>query len=172
MVFLVVVLLLVVVLWCTMLPYGVHGWGRGYDAHVFHTEEFRMKKMPSIEEFMQREKPMARQSRLDKFKVQIFELRESGYSFEQIAKYLSECDVTISVEGVRKYVNRHESNQRRNTDRQPASRPESENAGAEVASDNAAESDLSARQRREKHASKFVDTAATNPLINRIKEKQ
>jgi len=44
-------------------------------------------------------------------------------------------------------------------------------AQEQSSSDDADTSGLSAKQRRERHASKFVDTAATNPLIKRIKEK-
>lgn len=57
-----------------------------------------------VKEFEKQMEPKAKRSRLEPFQAQIFELKEKGYANWQICKYLEDNGITISQEGLRKFI--------------------------------------------------------------------
>ena len=57
-----------------------------------------------IEEFKKKTTPRAKRSKLHPFRNDIFDLRENGYSFSQIAEYLANKGIAISVVRLSRFV--------------------------------------------------------------------
>ncbi len=57
-----------------------------------------------LKEFEKQMEPKAKRSRLEPFLSEIFELKKKGYANWQICKYLEDNGVTISQEGLRKFI--------------------------------------------------------------------
>lgn len=127
-----------------------------------------------IDEYKRKTQPKARRlSRLDPFRTQIFDLRESGYALDQIAEWLVANGLTITSEAIRKYVKKHEG-QMIQVAKQPApaALPPAvkESEGQNTQGENGAA--LSENQRRDKAAEKYINPETTNPLLRRKKEKK
>lgn len=61
-----------------------------------------------IEEFVQLNKPASTSgSKLFPFLADLYRLRELGYSYKQIQSYLAGKDITVSVQGIASYLDRH-----------------------------------------------------------------
>lgn len=126
-----------------------------------------------IEEFKRLNEPKARRSRLDLFRTEIFDLRLSGYSHDQIAEWLKTKSIEVSTEAIRKYVKKHASqfvpvvNQPGQTSTSPT-----DQVGEQRTGPNSEASGLSAKERGENRANEFIKAETTNPLIKRIQEKK
>jgi hypothetical protein len=60
-----------------------------------------------VEDFTREVKPHHKRSRLEKFKVEIRDLKARGYSDMQIRDWLAENGISVSRENVRKFIKRH-----------------------------------------------------------------
>jgi len=62
-----------------------------------------------IEEFVQLNKPASTSgSKMSPFLADLYRLRKLGYSYKQIQRYLAGKDVTVSIQGIASYLNRHQ----------------------------------------------------------------
>lgn len=59
-----------------------------------------------IEDFEKQVQPAGKRSRLEPFRVQIATLKGKGYTNGQVLEFLKANGVSVSLEAVRKYVNR------------------------------------------------------------------
>lgn len=60
-----------------------------------------------VTEFMQQVEPRQRRSRLLKYKAEIADLKERGYTDQQIRDWLAQNDLDVSREAVRKFIKGH-----------------------------------------------------------------
>ena len=58
----------------------------------------------NIEEFERQVAPMGKRSKLDPFLQDIMQLKQKGYAVWQIVVFLKENGVTITPEGVRRFI--------------------------------------------------------------------
>lgn len=61
-----------------------------------------------INEFEKEMQPKGKRSRLEPFKTQIFELKAKGYANWQICKFLEANGISVSQEGLRKFIKSRE----------------------------------------------------------------
>lgn len=61
----------------------------------------------NVNEFMQQVQPRQKRSRLLKYKTEIAELKERGYTDQQIRDWLAKNDIDVSREAVRKFIKSH-----------------------------------------------------------------
>lgn len=59
-----------------------------------------------IEEFKKNNPPLAKRSRLHRFRDQILSLRDNGYSYSQIADYLAQNGVPVSSVWLGRFINK------------------------------------------------------------------
>lgn len=148
-----------------------------------------------IEEFEKKVQPRAKRSRLEPFLAQIFELKAKGYANWQVCEWLAANDLKVSQEAVRKFIKSREgkaewtplsgsnlpTGQRaqvgalvgRQIDK-PAATPQDltpKEADASSGDDIEEISKLTVRERRERHASKFIKEDSSNPLLKNLKGK-
>lgn len=76
----------------------------GYHAHILKTQGPAM----NIEEFEKQVQPRAKRSKLEPFKVQIFELKQKGYTNLQVSDWLASNGMHVSSEAVRKFIKTRE----------------------------------------------------------------
>jgi len=61
-----------------------------------------------IEEFVQLNTPASTSgSKMSPYLADLYRLREMGYSYKQIQSYLAGKSVTVSIQGIASYLNRH-----------------------------------------------------------------
>ena len=147
-------------------------------------------------EFLKRVKPAAKRSRLAPFLDDINKLRGEGCTLDQVREFLAANGVEISVAGLSKYIKRQEG--KAGTTAPPTTRPtaapaqnldvsksgpvaapvEPEPARPTVEASPEADGDgaanFSLKQRAEKRADQFMESASkkANPLFNRVKKEQ
>lgn len=129
-----------------------------------------------VEDFTREVKPHHKRSRLEKFKVEIHDLKTRGYSDMQIRDWLAENGISVSRENVRKFIKRHLTGQDTAPDQvQPGDTPAA--PGADQAAQQATEENAPAetRQGEESTAARMQRLAreqrneATNALFKHDK---
>ena len=66
----------------------------------------------SVEEFMRQEQGLGKKSRLEPYEDAILTLKSSGYSYEQIMKFLSQNDIEISNTALYHFVKSRSSDKK------------------------------------------------------------
>jgi len=133
-----------------------------------------------IEEFEKRVPPKAKKSRLEPFHEQIFRLREKGYALWQIREFLKENSLDISAESIRKYIksrtkNKYDISEDNGEESKSSSKTSSTHPETEKTTEHYEDINLeglSAKQRREKLADRFIKPDNTNPLLKSLKENK
>lgn len=147
-----------------------------------------------IEEFEKKVQPRAKRSRLEPFQAQIFELKAKGYANWQVCEWLAANDLKVSQEAVRKFIKSREGKAERvhaplsgshSTQGQrvhaatltghqadkPAAAPQdlTPREQSTAPADDEDVSNLTVRERRERHAAKFIKEDSSNPLLKKLK---
>jgi len=128
-----------------------------------------------IEEFEKRVPPKAKKSRLEPFHEQIFRLREKGYALWQIREFLKENSLDISTESIRTYIKSRTKNKNDISKGKSSSKTNSTHSETEKPTEHDEDinlEELSAKQRREKLADRFINPDNTNPLLKSLKENK
>ncbi|MGX2042265.1 hypothetical protein ACWJKU_19830 (plasmid) [Methylocaldum sp. MU1018] len=128
-----------------------------------------------IEEFEKRVPPKAKKSRLEPFHEQIFRLREKGYALWQIREFLKANSLDISTESIRKYIKSRTKNKNDISKGKSSSETNSTHSETEKTTEHDEDinlEELSAKQRREKLADRFIKPDNTNPLLKSLKENK
>lgn len=131
-----------------------------------------------VKEFEKQMEPKAKRSRLEPFQAQIFELKEKGYANWQICKYLEDNGITISQEGLRKFIKSRDGQPIPSTvagtgglhNPKPAKEP---TPAAQVADVPEVEQqglgDVLDAKKQEEKTSQYIKNSS-NPLVNRSKK--
>lgn len=115
-----------------------------------------------VEKFIEVTKPKGRKTRLEPFAAPIRQLKQAGYTNQQIQHWLSLNGITVSVERVRQYANRLSGEDRPN---QP---PDS---GKGEKGDSAIKKTSSIEDSRKK-AEQYITPQAMNPILRKTLAEQ
>lgn len=133
-----------------------------------------------IEEFEEKFTPMGRRSRLEPFRVQIFELKMKGYADWQVRDWLATNGIETSRQAIQQFTKKGQEEKRIHTFRTPIQEISPEAAPQLKPKREApAEYDLArkslveaSRVKRERKAQQFIKDQPTNSLIKNLKDKQ
>lgn len=129
-----------------------------------------------IEEFEKKVTPSAKRSRLEPFRVQIFELKVKGYADWQVRDWLATNGLEISRQAVQQFIKKGQEEKRFHAFKTPTQgtspaaapqvfTPRNEEETGPIGDDL---SGLDKKQRREKRADQFIKPELTNALLSKI----
>lgn len=137
----------------------------------------RVRAVSDVDDFIRKNKPGTKRSRLFPHLPAIHRLRAEGFSFDQVCQFLREKGVPITVSGLSSYLKRHEQLVEGN--QQSLARNATALGDADIARTGDQEfgeapqlERLDKKQRRERLADQFINSETSNPLLKRMKENK